>query len=95
MKIYNQITETLSVNQIAKKVKEAALEFNINVTVNSISNPRKEAEEHYYNPKYSGLRELGLKENFLTKDVIARMMDYVINNSSYIQKEIILPRVKW
>ena len=48
-------------NQLVEKVKDAGLDLGLNVEVKSIKNPRKEAEEHYYNAAHSGLIELGLE----------------------------------
>ena len=57
--------------------------------------PRKEREEHYYNPKHSGLIELGLKPTFMTDDVIAGMLDQVKRHSNRIDRRKIMPRVTW
>jgi UDP-sulfoquinovose synthase len=44
-------------------------------TISKVENPRKEAEEHYYNPEHMGLRELGLEPHYLTDDVIDQMIE--------------------
>ena len=56
----------------------------LDVEVKSIPNPRKELEEHYYNPKHSGLLELGLKPNYLTNDVLVEMLNKIIVNKDKI-----------
>ena len=61
----------------------------------SIPNPRKESEEHYYNPKSTGLLELGLEPTYMTDEVLAEMMQPIIDNADRIVADRIMPRVKW
>ncbi len=95
LRIFNQLTETFTVNELAEKVQQAGASMGINVKIKSIPNPRKEAEEHYYNPKYTGLKDLGLKPNLMTEEVLAGMMKTVIHFKDKIDKSKIMPRVKW
>ena len=67
LRIFNQFTETFSVNDLAEKVQRVGKDMGLNVEIKPVENPRKEAEEHYYNPKHTGLLELGLSPNYLTK----------------------------
>ena len=69
LKVFNQLTETFSVNQLADKVKAAGNGLGLNVEIKSIPNPRKEMEEHYYNPVHSGLIEMGLEPHYMTDEV--------------------------
>ena len=55
LRILNQFTEVFSVLELADRVKSAASRIGIEVKVENIPNPRKEKEEHYYNPAHSGL----------------------------------------
>ena len=65
------------------------------VRINHIENPRKEAEEHYYNPKYTGLIELGLKPHYLTEEVLIGMFKVVEKYKGNIQTHKIFRGVKW
>ena len=67
----------------------------LNVQINNIDNPRKELEDHYYNPAHTGLKELGLKEHLLTDDVMEEMIKEVIEHKDKIDEKMIMPRVKW
>ena len=67
----------------------------LNVTIKAIPNPRKEAENHYYNPKHSGLLELGLKPHYLTDDRVAEMIEFILCYRDSIDVRKILPRVSW
>lgn len=95
LKIYNQLTETFTVNELAEKVQQAGALLGIDVEVKSIPNPRREAEEHYYNPKNTGLLELGLQPNYMTAEVLAGMMKVAMKYKDNIIEEKIFPRVKW
>jgi len=95
LRIFNQFTEIFSVNQLADKVQSVGNKLGLNVKVNSIENPRKEKEEHYYNPKHTGLLELGLKPNFLTDDVLAELMQYVLKHKAGIHHHKIFRGTKW
>jgi UDP-sulfoquinovose synthase len=60
-----------------------------------VENPRVELEEHYYNPSHTGLLELGLKPHYLTEDVLARMLAFVIKYKNNIKSDNFFRRVKW
>ena len=95
MRILNQFTELFSVNEIAGRVKAVGDRMGLNVRIESIQNPRKEKEEHYYNAKHSGLLELGLKPNYMTDDVVAGMLARIIKYRGMIDAKKIMPRVRW
>lgn len=95
LKIYNQLTETFSVNDLATKVKAVGDRMGLDVSIKSIDNPRKEREEHYYNPSHSGLIDLGLKPHFMTEEVLSAMLERIMANKDRIAEERIMPRVRW
>ena len=95
LRIFNQFTETFSVNTLAGKIKSVGNHMNLNVKIKNYPNPRKEAEDHYYNPKHTGLLELGLKPTLLTDDIIHGMLEKVVQYKSNIVTSRILPRVIW
>jgi len=95
LRIFNQFTETFSVNDLAEKVIRAGRQLGIKVTKQTLKNPRKEAEEHYYNPAHTGLMELGLKPNYLTDDALISMMKLVLQHKEKINLSTIFKGVKW
>lgn len=95
LRILNQFTETFSVNDLAERVQRVGNSLGLNVEVKSIENPRKEAEDHYYNPAHSGLMDLGLKPNYMTDDVVEAMLKEVITYKDQIDVSKIMPRVSW
>jgi UDP-sulfoquinovose synthase len=95
-RVMNQFTEIFSVNELAEKVKNAAKNLSLDVAIKNYPNPRKEAEEHYYNAKNTNLLSLGLQPNYLTEKVITEMIEIVMENKNNIRQDIILPgRAKW
>ena len=95
LRIFNQFTETFSVNTLASRVQNVGDKIDIDVEINHIENPRKELEEHYYNPKHTGLLELGLQPNCLTDEELEKMMRFVQSHKQYIDQHKIFRGTKW
>ncbi|MDC1247400.1 NAD-dependent epimerase/dehydratase family protein [Amylibacter sp.] len=95
LKIYNQLTETFTVNQLAELVKQVGDDMGLAVKIKSIQNPRKEMEKHYYNPTHSGLTDLGLKPHFMTQEVVKKMIITLLKYKDRISSDKIMPRVSW
>ena len=95
LRILNQFTEPFSVNELASRVQSAAKSIGIDAKIQSVPNPRKEKEEHYYNPAHSGLHELGLRPHLMSELLLAEMLQTVIRFKDRIDTRKILPRVSW
>ena len=95
LRIFNQLTETFTVNELAGRVKEVGDQMGLNVEIKSIPNPRKEKEEHYYNPTASGLMDLGLQPHYMTDEVLSVMLERILENRDRIVPDRIMPRVRW
>ncbi len=95
LEIYNQFTESLTVNQIADKVINAAKKLNIKANVRHIKNPRKEKEIHHYNIRNTSLKRLGLRPNLLTQKSIVDMMTHILNHIGKKTIKINNSYVKW
>jgi UDP-sulfoquinovose synthase len=93
--IFNQVTETFSVNALAEKIARLGKDRGHAGEVKSIENPRKELEEHYYNPTYTGLLELGLRPHYLTDEILHGMFNLVEKYKNNIHKHKIFRGVKW
>ncbi len=94
----NQFMETLSMNEIAQTVSEAAKKLGINTTIQNVENPRVEAEQHHYNPERKILPSLGMSEIQETMDVVVgRMLKDLIPYKKRIleHKDVIMPRTFW
>lgn len=95
LRIFNQIMETFSVNELADKIKVVGDILNLNVTINHLENPRKELEEHYYNPVYQGLIDLGVKPHYLTEQMLKTIFLKVMESKNNIRKDVIFRGIKW
>jgi UDP-sulfoquinovose synthase len=93
--IFNQIMETFSVLELAEMTRQAGKKLGFDVDIKQIDNPRKEAESHYYNPTYQGLKDMGVKPNYLTIDVMEGMFHVVAEHKSAIRKDVIFRGVRW
>jgi UDP-sulfoquinovose synthase len=91
-RVFNQITEWMSVAEIAKLV--ADLHPN-SVTVENLPNPRVEAEGHYYNVKHTGLTELGLQPHLLSDTLLTSLYEIADTYKHRADLEAMRPRVTW
>jgi len=95
LRIMNQFTEQFTVNELADRVQKAGKACGLNVEIKSIDNPRKEKEDHYYNAANSNLLNLGLEPNYMTEEVLVKMLERIISSKDNIDPAKVLPRVKW
>ncbi|GAA1707803.1 NAD-dependent epimerase/dehydratase family protein [Kribbella yunnanensis] len=91
-RVFNQMTESYSVRQLADKVAEC---FPGPVQVDHLENPRVEQAEHYYNVKHTGLVGLGLQPHLLSDTLIESMFDIVAANKDRVTPAALLPTVRW
>ncbi len=91
-RVFNQMTESKSVLEIAQTIKE---QYPGEVTIEHVENPRVEAEGHYYNVKHSRLEELGLKPTLLSTTLIDHLFDVVERYKDRVDMAAIMPTVKW
>eukprot|EP00882_Tetradesmus_deserticola_P006252 GHRQ01006580.1.p1 GENE.GHRQ01006580.1~~GHRQ01006580.1.p1 ORF type:complete len:460 (+),score=220.37 GHRQ01006580.1:180-1559(+) len=94
-RVFNQITEMFSVNQLAEIVTREATKLGLNVQVQNVPNPRVEAEEHYYNVKFSKLQDLGLEPHLLQDSMIDSLLEFVVQHKDRCKLELIKPAVDW
>ena len=95
LRIFNQIMETFSVRELAEMTQKVGKGLGLDVQIKSIENPRKEAEEHYYNPTYQGLLDIGVEPHYLTEEVMNGMFNIVINFKEAVRKDVIYKGIKW
>ena len=91
-RVFNQMTESYSVAQLADLVAEC---FPGPVQVEHLDNPRVEQAEHYYNVKHTGLVGLGLQPHLLSETLIESMFDIVSANKDRVDPAALLPTVRW
>jgi len=95
LSIYNQIVELFSVEELAKMIQKVGNSRGYKVRIKKIENPRVEKENHYYNPKYQGLKEIGLKPNYLNEAFLNNFFKIIEENQNLIKRDIIFNGVNW
>lgn len=95
LRILNQIMETFSANTLADMICKVGRERGHRVEIKPIKNPRKEAEKHYYNPSYQGLKDLGVVPTYLTDTVLHNLFETVERHSKNIRKDVIFRGITW
>jgi UDP-sulfoquinovose synthase len=91
-RVFNQFTESFSVNQLAQIVAEA---HPGHVAVERVENPRIEKEEHYYRAAHTKLLDLGLVPHLLDEKTISSVLAVAEAHRDRVDPEAIRPSVKW
>src|SRR5487761_1199502 len=91
-RVFNQITEWMSVKEIAETIKAASPE---DVTIENIDNPRVELPEHYYNVAHTKLIELGLEPHLLSDTLIESLFEITKRYAHRVRPEALRPTVNW
>jgi UDP-sulfoquinovose synthase len=91
-RVFNQMTEQMSVRQIAETI---ATEYPGECTIEQVDNPRVEAQNHYYNAKHTALESLGLKPTLLSMTLIDHLFEVVERHRERVDLAAIMPTVRW
>jgi len=91
-RVFNQFTEEFSVRDLASWVQRVAP---VEVSIESIPNPRVEKEEHYYHAVTTKLPELGLQPHLLTDDHVRSLVELAITYKHRVNPEAIRPTVNY
>jgi len=94
-RVFNQFTEIFSVQELAELVEKQGQKLGMDVQISPVSNPRVEAEDHYYNPIHTKLIDLGLKPRYLSDELLESMLAAIARFRNRIRREIIRPKVRW
>jgi UDP-sulfoquinovose synthase len=94
-RVFNQFTEQFSVLQLAHLVQQAGKQMGLSVEIDSLPDPRVEAEEHYYNAKHSKLADLGLKPHLLSESLLDSLISIAVRYRDRIDPSLFPPQVNW
>jgi UDP-sulfoquinovose synthase len=94
-RVFNQFTETFSINELAETVARAGREVGLEVRIEPLENPRVEAEEHHYNPAHTKLLDLGLQPHYLSETLIGSMFEVIRRHADRVIRDHILPETRW
>jgi UDP-sulfoquinovose synthase len=91
-RVFNQMTESMSVLDIAKVVADLHPD---EVTIDYLPNPRVEAESHYYNVVHTGLVGLGLRPHLLSETLLTSLYAIAARYKHRADRSALRPRVSW
>jgi len=95
----NQFENIYSVQALADRVIRAAVEIGVlkegDIGAEQILNPRKEAEQHYYNPAHQKLFDLGYKPTTNIQLEITNLIHRLIPFRRRIQSGMAMPTINW
>lgn len=91
-RVFNQMTESYSVADIAKVVASSYPEP---VEIDYLDNPRVEADNHYYNVVHTGLPDLGLDPHLLSDTLIGSLFGVTERHKDRVDLAAMQPTVNW
>lgn len=96
-RVFNQFEEVYDVSELAEKVKKVGRELGLNVEIINTENPRKEMEEHYYNPDHKYLLDLGYKPTHDMEEELRIMLKDLLRYKNRIEsrREALIPDIRW
>lgn len=94
-RVFNQITEWFSVNDLAQRVQRVGSAMGLNVQMQQLSNPRVELEEHYYNVVHTKLLDLGLQPHLLNDAEVEHLITVALQHRERVNPRLIAPTVNW
>jgi UDP-sulfoquinovose synthase len=96
-RVFNQFEEVYNVTELAQKVARVAHELGLTVEVRNLENPRKEMEEHYYNPDHQHLVDLGYRPTHDVETELKIMLTDLLQHRQRIEslREILIPDIRW
>lgn len=94
-RVFNQITEQFSLLELADMVVRQSEQFGLQAQIKHFSNPRVEAEQHYYHATHTRLLELGLEPHLLNNSVLTSLIGLAMKQREKIDTSLILPTVNW
>ncbi len=91
-RVFNQITESMTVQQMAETVAAASPE---DVAIEHLDNPRVELSGHYYNVTHTKLIDLGLDPHLLSGTLIESLFEITKRYAHRVRPEALLPTINW
>ncbi|MGO8859342.1 MAG: NAD-dependent epimerase/dehydratase family protein [Acidimicrobiales bacterium] len=90
-RVFNQFTESFSVNELAEKVSSAAG----GADIVHLEDPRVEMQEHYYRAAHTKLLDLGLLPFLLDDVLLSDLLDTARSYVHRIELSALQPQVMW
>jgi UDP-sulfoquinovose synthase len=92
-----QFEECYNLTELAEMVQEVGAEIGLKAEIYHYDNPRKEMEEHYYNPDRNNLIDLGYQPSHDVKAEIRIMLQDLLQHKDRImeRRDILVPDIRW
>jgi UDP-sulfoquinovose synthase len=94
-RVFNQFTEQFTVAELAEKVADASRKLGWEPIIENVTNPRFEAEEHYYNAAHTKLMDLGLQPHYLSDTLIDTLLNTVAEHADAVNRHLLYPGHSW
>jgi UDP-sulfoquinovose synthase len=96
-RVFNQFEEVYNVTELAQKVQKVGNELGLKVEIRNLENPRKEMEEHYYNPDHKHLLDLGYKPTHDVEQELKIILNDLMRYKERIleKKDVLIPDIRW
>jgi len=96
-RVVNQFANVYSINYLADKVAAVCKQMDMDVEIQKLNNPRKEASTHYYNPQNQNLKSLGYHPTTDFQEEIAHLIQQILpfRKNVLLHKDILRPTIKW
>jgi len=96
-RVFNQFEEVYDITELAKKVQKVAIKLGLKVEIRNLENPRKEMEDHYYNPDHENLLNLGYKPTHdVEKELEIMLKDLTKYKKNILaRQEVLIPDIRW
>ncbi|HEX6445794.1 MAG TPA: NAD-dependent epimerase/dehydratase family protein [Streptosporangiales bacterium] len=91
-RVFNQMTESFSLGEIAKTIQNTAPRP---VEIEYVDNPRVELENHYYNVTHTALTDLGLKPHLLSDTLLTSLYEVIERHKDRVDVRALEPSVNW
>lgn len=96
-RVFNQFEETYTIAELASKVAAVASDMGLEPRIRRIENPRKEMEDHHYNPDHDHLLALGYEPTRDMDSEVAAMLEDLQPHHDRIaaRRDVLLPDIRW
>jgi UDP-sulfoquinovose synthase len=96
-RVFNQFAEVHELGELALMVQSVAEELGLAVDVCHVENPRKEVEEHLFEPDNQALRDLGYEPTRDVRGVIRDMLEDLLPHRDRIEarQAALTPSIRW
>ena len=96
-RVFNQLDQVYDLTDLAAKVVHVARRIGLIAETASISNPRLEKEEHYYEVEHNKLKQLGFQASRTVQESIHQILTDLLQYRDTLMQyqHVILPKTSW